>query len=234
MSNNVHKDAYKNFLKNTKTDWYTSTTSNELVDQGNGRLRQHAAGEFWRHPHGLGPFYAANLLYTVLTLSWRQCYVEFDESEVVMNHHIVPVHKSAPVWRLQVRPKKWDDPGAWMPDASDTPNVTVQAGTVYEARVLIVEEETEKDDDDYTEEHPFYQFSLQLGEGGLFTKGQCQQKRAWGWGNWEKDTATLPTFTVESATTLVGAWAVGHSAVSLTPILELLLEPKARDTSPEL
>lgn len=131
------------------------------------------------------------------------CYVEFDEEEVVMHHHIVPVEKADTALRLQIRPQGSD---SWT-TALDEEEIEVQAGTVYEVRFDLQASQIDIDEFDST---------VEVTKGGSFAADattHCENVRALATGN------RSVKFTVDGSTesvNIVGAWAMGHAAVSLT------------------
>lgn len=146
------------------------------------------------------------------------CYVEFDEEEVVMHHHIVPFEKADTVnqLRLQVRPQGGD---TWT-TASDEEEIAVQAGTVYEVRFDLQASRIEIDDFDST---------VEVTKGGSFAADattHCENLRALATGNRNvKFTVADSSDTV----TIVGAWALGHEAVTLSLPAKLRVSAPAKE-----
>ena len=148
--------------------------------------------------------------------SWLKCYVDLDDSEVVMNHRIVSAERASTTLRLQVRPQGAD---TWLSSSTEEP-LTVSAGTAYEVQFDLSAYQGQ-------EEFENLQFVLEISEGGSFEAdrtGRCENARAHG------STDRIVNFTVTGDTDqvqIVGAWALGHSAVSLTPATQLLVSAAA-------
>jgi hypothetical protein len=138
--------------------------------------------------------------------------VELDESEVVMNHRIIPANKASPSLAIQIRRQGTD---LWL----SSPVVQVSPGQIYEARI------------DWTD-HPsstnMGQYVMEIGPGGSFAvdpTGHCEgHVRAWA-----QSVNDIVQFSLSSDTSITGAWAIGHSAVSLTPSVELHVTVKEVD-----
>lgn len=169
--------------------------------------------------------------------AWLPCYVDLDESEVVMNHYIVPSDKATnKVLQLQVRPQGTEE---WLmttttttaSESSSAPLsfVSVQPDTVYEARFFL-----DSANGDLPENVGALEFVMELSDGGSFAvdkTGHCEaSSRAHGKGQ------RIVNFTVNGTgtaaqqqdVTLLGAWATGHSTVYLTPAVILRLDDKSR------
>ena len=155
--------------------------------------------------------------------SWLQCYVEFDDTEVVMNHRIVSAENANKKLNLQIRPQGSD---TWIDSSSSLSAATsVTPGTIYEARFDLSEALSQEP------EFEALQFVMEISEGGSFAEDKtshCENLRAHGDGN--RPVLFTADGTTESVG-LVGAWAIGHSAVSLTPETKLQV---AKSTSQDL
>lgn len=133
-----------------------------------------------------------------------------------MNHYIVPAEKAPTMLNLQVREKGTEE---WSAESE----ISVQAGGMYQARFSLTNK---------PERFETLEFVMEIGKGGSFEPDRtahCESFRAHGRG--EK----VVNFTVDGTSEsvlLVGAWALGHSAVSLTPAT--LFRVGVTEKSPEL
>lgn len=152
---------------------------------------------------------------TAAYASWLPCYVEFADDEVVMNHHIVAADRAKTFVHLQVRPRGTQE---WT-NASEN-EFPVTAGQIYEVQfdLTTVQERPEFAD---------FQFVLEASKGGSFAPDRtahCENSRAHGDGD------VILKFTVDGTAenvNLVGAWALGHSEVTLSPAAKLRVQSAA-------
>jgi len=144
---------------------------------------------------------------------WLPCYVEFADDEVVMNHHIVAAENAKTTLQLQLRPQGGE---AWTHAFND--EFQVKDGQVYEVQFDLADVQGQLDFLDL-------QFVLETSSGGSFgphRTAHCENSRAHGDGD------GIIRFTVDGTVenvNLVGAWALGHSEVTLTPAAKLRVIP---------
>eukprot|EP00977_Amphora_coffeiformis_P000404 scaffold108_cov162-Amphora_coffeaeformis.AAC.15 len=146
---------------------------------------------------------------TTAYASWLPCYVEFADDEVVMNHPIVAAENAKTTLQLQLRPQGKED---WTHAFENEFEVT--AGQVYEVQFDLATVRGQLDFMDL-------QFVLETSAGGSFgpdRSAHCENLRAHGDGEGIRKFAVDGT--VETVN-LVGAWALGHSEVTLTPAAKL-------------
>jgi hypothetical protein len=140
--------------------------------------------------------------------AWTQCFIELDETEVIMNHRIVPVKYSREYVTIQVKTENGD----WTSDFT----YNGSGPTIIQARLQVPDEL----------EHDPVQFVIETTEGAVFTAPKmCEGRRSFSTNY--ADPVTLQITGEAESVTLVAGWAAGHEAVTMTP--KLLLKRAALD-----
>ena len=140
--------------------------------------------------------------------AWLKCFIDLDETEVIMNHRVVPVKKSREYVTIQVKTEHGD----WTSDFQ----YSGSEPTTIQARLQVPQEL----------EHDRVQFVVETTEGAVFTTPEmCEGRRSFSTNHADPVTLKI-TGEVESVTLLAG-WAAGHEPVTLTP--KLLLKRAAPD-----
>lgn len=144
--------------------------------------------------------------------SWLQCFVDLDETEVVMNHHIIPAAEVEIPVHLEI---SFDQEGWTTHALTYPPNVLSN----FHIRLNIPESLRQRD----------VQWVAEASKGAMFTAPiLCQGRRS----HSNRPTQALP-LTVDASAEKVdvwAGWATGHEAVKLTPVLTLYRQ----DAVPEL
>jgi hypothetical protein len=132
--------------------------------------------------------------------AWLKCFVDLDETEVIMNHYVVPVKKSREYVTIEVKAENGD----W------TSNLTYSGSepTTIQARLRLPQME-----------YPV-QFVMETTEGAVFTTPEmCEGRRSFS--THHADPVTLQISGEAGSVTLLAGWAAGHEPVTLTPKLIL-------------
>mmetsp|Transcript_14202 Transcript_14202/g.19871 ORF Transcript_14202/g.19871 Transcript_14202/m.19871 type:complete len:176 (-) Transcript_14202:218-745(-) len=147
--------------------------------------------------------------------SWLKCYVELDETEIVMNHHIVPAHKADYTVDLEIKPEGYSD---WL-----TSHVVYIQPSIESVKVRLKVPPALQDET--------VQYVVETTEGALFADSpMCDGKRAYAR---DYDTEVVLKFNPDFHEThleIWAGWAMGHEEVRLTPRLKL----ERREEQPEL
>jgi hypothetical protein len=134
--------------------------------------------------------------------SFLKCFVDLDETEVIMNRYVVPVKKSREYVTIEVQTENGD----WTSDFQ----YSGSEPTTIQARLQVPHE---------LEDDPV-QFVMETTEGAVFTTPKmCEGRRSFSLNY--ADPVTLQISGEEGSVTLLAGWAAGHEAVTLTPKLLL-------------
>jgi len=159
--------------------------------------------------------------------AWLKCYVDLDESEVIMNHQVLPPDESDPV-RVEVRVVVENDGGGGGGDDNDewrTSGITYPSGIpmTVQARLRLPDKLRREE----------IEYVIETTKGGVFVPPKtCEGVRSHAKN--QLDEVTLRIDGSESQVELWAGWAPGHGPVSLTPKTILRREGVAGDTDTEL
>lgn len=135
--------------------------------------------------------------------SWLKCYVDLDESEVIMNRNVLGVDHAPHLVTVKVRPVGTEE---WL----DNFTYSANALTPIEVRLAVPPALMGED----------VQYVVETTEGATFTSFiMCEGKRSFSRAYDEHVTLVLEGST--DTVSLKAGWAAGHEAVSLTPNLVL-------------
>mmetsp|Transcript_21149 Transcript_21149/g.29897 ORF Transcript_21149/g.29897 Transcript_21149/m.29897 type:complete len:176 (+) Transcript_21149:19-546(+) len=138
--------------------------------------------------------------------SWLKCYVELDETEVVMNHYIVPAHKADHEVVIEIQPEGYTD---WV-----TSHIVYLEPTIESVKVRLQVPHALHDET--------VQYVVESTEGGLFAdSNMCDGKRAYARDYDDEVVLKFNHDFHETHLELVAGWAMGHEEVRLTPRLKL-------------
>mmetsp|Transcript_4072 Transcript_4072/g.5330 ORF Transcript_4072/g.5330 Transcript_4072/m.5330 type:complete len:181 (-) Transcript_4072:257-799(-) len=144
--------------------------------------------------------------------SWLKCYVELDDTEVIMNHYVVPSNKADHSVEIEIQPEGASE---WM----TSPVVYVKPGMESVKVRLKVPQALQMET---------VQYVVETTEGALFADStMCDGKRAYAR---DYDTEVVLKFNDDFSTNkshaveIWAGWAMGHEEVRLTPRLKL--EPR--------
>ena len=142
--------------------------------------------------------------------SWLTCYVDLDESEVIMNRHVLGVEKAPHLVTVKVRPVGTEE---WLDNFTYSSNALTSVQVRLHVPPALVDEDV--------------QFVVETTEGATFTSPtqMCDGKRSFSRAYDEHVTLVLEGST--DTVSLKAGWAAGHEAVSLTP--NLILTKKQAD-----
>lgn len=177
----------------------------ELMMRNTQQVYKHQTQQFWKtkqyftlllllfFPYNVAPF-----------ASFLQCYIEFDEEEVIMHHHIIPVHQSRHKVNVQVQP--YDDGSTeWKNNftlSSDPITLKVKLEVPAEIDGLNVEFVVEATNAEF------------IGRGVMCGGNRAFSKR-------HDKYVVLKIIDTSQDVTLEAIYAKGYEAVTLTPKLTL-------------
>jgi hypothetical protein len=138
--------------------------------------------------------------------TWLQCYLDLDDTEVVMNHKILSPEEAPHLVTVQVRPADAAPDNEWLSTFEYPAGVTTRLHVIIkpppevDSRVL--------------------QWVMDTTEGAKFIRpAVCEGSRTNG-GN-QKEYAVLEINGDTESIAVWAGWAGGHEAVSLTPKITL-------------
>jgi len=137
--------------------------------------------------------------------AWLKCFVDLDETEIIMNYPILTPDKAPHLVEVQV---KYPQDEEWSTNLS----YTAYQPAIVHAR-LKVPKELERED---------VQYVMETTNGGTFNPGLCDGVR--GHGSRHNEEVGLELSGKEDQVELWAGWATGHGQVSLTPRTKLRKE----------
>ena len=157
--------------------------------------------------------------------SWLRCYVELDESEVVMHQYIIPADETTDV-SIEIQECGTSDNDQWI-SSEYTPSTTTTLNTPFNIKVrlqfpyhllrqdvqYVIEIVTEEDDDEQEgegEEDNNKAVVAEFIDRGVMCEGQRAFSRS-------SDHVVLKIYDISQPIELVAGYAPGMEAVRLTP-----------------
>jgi hypothetical protein len=141
--------------------------------------------------------------------SWLKCYVDLDETEVVMNNQILLPEQALHLVEIEVKFLEGDE-SEWTTASLTYPD---NRPSTVQARLRIPEELEYKD----------VQYVMETTEGGVFNPAaMCEGSRSHA--SSRKHVLVLDLSGEQESVELWAGWATGHEAVTMTPRIVLQRE----------
>jgi hypothetical protein len=147
--------------------------------------------------------------------SWLKCYVDLDESEVIMNNQILLPEQAPHLVEIEV---KFPESDEWTTTGLEYP---ASRPSTVQAR-LRIPKELERED---------VQFIMETTNGGVFNPAQCGGSRSHATSRRHVLVLEISGEEQPDTVELWAGWATGHEAVSLTPRAILQREGGATSTA---
>lgn len=138
--------------------------------------------------------------------AWLKCFIDLDDTEVIMNYDVVPVEQSPHVVRVQVKPQQDNDSDSSSSSWTTEPfNYPAHMETRVSLSLKVPEALTRYD----------VQYVVETSPGATFTtRRMCEGRRSHGHG-YDQET-TLVIDGSEAMVAVWAGWATGHEPVYLT------------------
>ena len=131
--------------------------------------------------------------------SWLKCYVDLDETEVIMNHQVKTVENAPHLVNIMV---KENEESEWAHYWNYTPGVSKSLQVRLDVPEALQEEDV--------------QYVIETSNGAKFTTSvMCEGKRSFA--RAYDEAVTLEVDGSTDTVSLRAGWAIGHAPVSLTP-----------------
>jgi hypothetical protein len=159
--------------------------------------------------------------------TWLQCYVDLDDTEIVMNHKILAPEDAPQIVHVQVRPAAADAAAENESEWMSTLEYPAETRTRINAKIQPPPEEAGAGT-------RALQWVMETTKGAKFIApySVCEGSRANGAS--QNDYSILEISGETDRVDLWAAWAGGHEPVSLTPRITLTRSTKAADNAAEL